>query len=815
MNTSHPSQYRISVRGLNGRATADQLTRRLQGIEGLSGVAVDLKTARIQFTLARPDKHSGAVNVAVEEIKRAGLTVPVVREEVDILNLRCAACVATLENGLRKIPGIADVKINFATQIGQIDLIDGAYDRDRLPNDIKAIGYEAVFHVSDEDTHRSDRRLRQELIIAAACTAVIFLLHMGQHPVRLLMISHRVSAVMQLLLTLPVLYAGRLFFKDALQRLLHRQTNMNSLIALGSGSALVYSLAATIMLFGPHAGSAPAVYYETTAMILTFILLGRYLEAKATQEARDAATGMVSLIPQTAARLTASGGEEQVDIHQLSIGDRVVVRPGQSIPADGVIIAGQTAVDESMFTGEAVPVVKKSSDAVIGGTVNVTGGITVAVTRVGSGTVLARMIRMVRDAQNAKAPIQRLADRVAGVFVPIVMATALVTLILWAILDPESDMLLLAPVAVLLVACPCALGLATPTAILVGTGRAARLGVLFKDGEVLERLSKADCFVFDKTGTLTEGTPYVEQVMPAEGITAPDLIQVAASAEHYSEHPYGKAIRNKAAADGIRAMPAESHIYTPGQGMEAMVDGRHIIIGRREFVAAGVADEQKVEMAKIEKAKGTTIIYAAADGQYLGALVLADAIKDGAAAVIETLIRQGREVLLLTGDNRYAGAIVAAKLGIKRVEAEATPEKKLVTIDSLRGAGFKTVMVGDGVNDAAALAAADIGIALGTGTDIAMKASDITITGRSLNGILTALDVSAATLRIIKQNLFWAFFYNVAMIPLAAGVLYPVFGLALTPAPAAAAMALSSIFVVSNSLRLRRLQPIVPSDNSN
>ncbi len=803
------------MRGLNGRATADLLTRRLQGIEGLSGVAVDLKTAQIQFTLARPDKHGAAVNVAVEEIKRSGLIVPVVREDVDILNLRCAACVTTLENGLRKIPGIADVRINFATQIGQIDLIDGAYDRERLPDDIRAIGYEAVFHVSDEDTHQSDRRLRQELVMAAACTVLIFLLHMGQHPFRLLMISHRVSAVVQLLLTLPVLYAGRLFFGDAWQRLRHRQANMNSLIALGSGSAFVYSLAATITLFGPQAGSAPAVYYETTAMILTFILLGRYLEAKATQEARDAATGMASLIPQTAARLTASGAEEQVDIHQVAVGDRIVVRPGQSIPADGVISAGHTAVDESMFTGEAIPVVKKSPDTVIGGTVNVTGGITVTVTRVGSGTVLARMIRMVQEAQSAKAPIQRLADRVAGIFVPIVIGVALLTLVMWAILDPESQMLLLAPVAVLLVACPCALGLATPTAILVGTGRAARLGVLFKDGEVLERLSKADCFVFDKTGTLTEGTPYVEQVMPAEGVTAADLVQLAASAEYYSEHPYGKAIRNKAAADGVKARPAESHTFAPGQGIEAVVDGRHITIGRREFVATGVADEQKAEMAKIEKAKGTTIIYATADGQYLGALVLADAIKDGAAAVIETLIRQGREVLLLTGDNRYAGAIVAAKLGIKRVEAEATPEKKLVTIDSLRGAGFKTVMVGDGVNDAAALAAADIGIALGTGADIAMKASDITITGRSLNGILTALYVSAATLRIIKQNLFWAFFYNVAMIPLAAGVLYPVFGLTLTPAPAAAAMALSSVFVVGNSLRLRRLQPIAPSDDSN
>jgi len=799
VNTSHPSQYRISVRGLNGRATADQLTRRLQGIEGLSGVAVDLKTARIQFTLARPDKHSGAVNVAVEEIKRAGLTVPVVREEVDILNLRCAACVATLENGLRKIPGIADVKINFATQIGQIDLIDGAYDRDRLPNDIKAIGYEAVFHVSDEDTHRSDRRLRQELIIAAACTAVIFLLHMGQHPVRLLMISHRVSAVMQLLLTLPVLYAGRLFFKDALQRLLHRQTNMNSLIALGSGSALVYSLAATIMLFGPHAGSAPAVYYETTAMILTFILLGRYLEAKATQEARDAATGMVSLIPQTAARLTASGGEEQVDIHQLSIGDRVVVRPGQSIPADGVIIAGQTAVDESMFTGEAVPVVKKSSDAVIGGTVNVTGGITVAVTRVGSGTVLARMIRMVRDAQNAKAPIQRLADRVAGVFVPIVMATALVTLILWAILDPESDMLLLAPVAVLLVACPCALGLATPTAILVGTGRAARLGVLFKDGEVLERLSKADCFVFDKTGTLTEGTLIVSRLAPLNGTTPAELLRLAASAEKYSNHPTAKALARLAAQAGVPLSEPADFTETAGRGIQARVNGEPIIVGRAQWLKDCGITEDFLKSVDLDEAEGYSLIFVARQKRCIGWVGLQDETRAEARESLAALMQHGvRCIAMVTGDRKPVAARVAREIGCAEVVAECLPQNKVEFVRQMKVRGYRVAVVGDGVNDAPALAAGDMGIAMGAaGSEVAIHSATIALMNNDLRRLPFLIRLSRMTRSVINQNILFGVFFIIG------GWSASAFGY-LSPIVAALLHNVGSLIVVFNSARLVR-----------
>jgi Cu+-exporting ATPase len=792
-----------------GKTDTGRLSERLKAVPGVSDVSVDGGSGIVSLQVDDSRRRHEAIAAILAEVDRAGLSIPQTWAEVDILNMRCAGCVTTLKHGLKRIPGIVDVRVNFATQTGRVEWMEGIYNRARLLEDIKDIGYEAVFHVDDRAQERDDRRLRRDLALAVACTSIIFILHMGEHLFHLFAVDPVVSALVQLALTLPVLYAGRTFFVDAAERLRHLQSDMNSLIALGSGSAFVYSLAITLrIVFG--GGQVPAVYYETTAMILTFILIGKYLEARATREARDAVTGMAQLIPQAVTRLSDDGTEEEIAVGELIPGDKVIVRPGQSIPADGIIIDGESAVDESLFTGEAMPVAKRSPDTVIGGTVNIGGGITVSITRTGSGTVLAGMIRMVREAQTNKAPIQRLADRVAGIFVPIVILTAVVTMFLWMIFSPGSKMVLLAPVAVLLVACPCALGLATPTAILVGTGRAARLGVLFRNGEILERLSKADCFVFDKTGTLTDGRPRVEKIIVAEGYASDDVLRLAASAEQYSEHPYGYAIRERATVEGIKFSSATRHELTPGQGVLADIDGHKIAVGRKTFVLNhGVADEQKAELAVIEQQEGAPVVYVTRDGSYLGAIVLADTIKDGAGNVVQTLLKQGREVIMLTGDNRFVAATIAARLGIKRVEAEATPEKKLATVDSLRRAEFTTAMIGDGVNDAAALAAADIGISLGTGTDIAMRASDITITGRSLDGVLTALNVSAATLKIIKQNLFWAFFYNIVMIPFAAGILYPFFGVTLSPALAAAAMALSSVFVVSNSLRLRNLQPFV------
>jgi len=798
----------IPVIGLKNPASAEQVSDRLRSLGGLTDVEVDALAGRITFRLKDPNTPDGNIQKALNEIRQSGLEVPTTREEIDIFNMRCAACVSTLENGLRKIPGISDARVNFATQTGQVEMVDGVYDRRRLIEDIRKIGYEAGFHLDDSEIERKTGRLKRDLIVAIACSIVIFALHAGQHLMGLFAIPIPLSATMQFILTLPVLYAGRSFFHDAWFQLRHFRANMNSLIALGSGSAFVYSVFASVFIFSGRAGGHTAIYFETTAMIITFILIGRFLEEKATKEARDAATGMSSLIPQRVTRISPEEREEEIDVSDLKLSDTVLVRPGGSIPADGIVSEGETTVDESLITGESMPVNKKAGDTVTGGTVNTGNGIKMKITRIGGGTVLARMIRMVREAQSEKAPIQRLADRVAGIFVPIVIGVALSTLILWALISPDSSMVLVAPVAVLLVACPCAMGLATPTAILVGTGRAARMGILFRSGGILEKLTKAATFVFDKTGTLTEGKPIVNRLIPAEGIPPETLLRYAASAEQYSEHPFGKAIRSRARADGIKFLTATEHENRPGRGLTARIEGREVLIGSRIFVeGTGIPEDQQEVMKKIGREEGTAVVYVVVDGNFMGAVVFTDTLKTGATQTIAELHKRGLETIMLTGDNVYSAASVAAKLGIKHIEADALPETKLTTIRSLRHTGRLTVMVGDGVNDAAALTAADIGIALGSGTDIAVKSSDITITGQSLDALLSALDISRSTLRIIKQNLFWAFFYNILMIPVAAGIFYPVFGLALSPVMAAAAMALSSVFVVTNSLRLKKLEP--------
>jgi Cu+-exporting ATPase len=808
MQNSDPKIVEIPVMGLNGSASSHDLAKRLSAIGGLDEVRVDPGTERIRFRLTDRGGPNGQMGRALEEIRKSGLELPITREEVDIFNLRCAACVNTLEMGLKDIPGISEARINFATQTGQIDLIDGLYNRDQLIADIKNIGYDADFHVDDSDELIGENGSRRDMIISIFCTGAIFALHFGQHILGLFTIRPAVSAIVQLVLTFPVLYAGQAIFIDAFSQFRRFRANMNTLVALGSGTAMVYSLVNTGGIVFGSINVHAAVYYETTAMIITFILIGRYLEKKATREARDAARGMSSLIPQTAVRLNSSREEEEIAIGDLKIGDTVLVRPGQSIPADGVIVDGETTIDESMFTGESIPVARNTPDKVTGGTVNIGNGIKMTVTQIGQGTVLARIIRMVRDAQGAKAPIQRLADRVAARFVSIVILISLLTLILWALLDPGSKMILIAPVAVLLVACPCAMGLATPTAVLVGTGRAARLGVLFRNGEILERLSDVSTYVFDKTGTLTDGRPVVDRIIPAEGITAETLLQYAASAEKYSEHPFAAALLEKAGREDLKLPAVDAHEIKPGRGLSADIAGRKVIVGRRSFVAdMGLSPEGQEAMKGREREERAAIVHVSLDGNYLGAITFTDTIKTGAAETIECLTKMGRETIMLTGDNNHSAAAVAARLKIKTFEAEALPENKLATIQSLSSTGRVTAMVGDGVNDAASLAAADIGIALGTGTDIAIKASDITITGKSLSAILTANDIARATLRIIKQNLFWAFFYNIIMIPVAAGILYPGFGITLSPALAAAAMAFSSVFVVTNSLRLKNLQP--------
>ena len=806
--SSFPDTIILPVKGLGKNSDALRLISNLKEIDGLVDVTLD--PGGKEMVIRRSDSNNGqdAILSAVREIRRAGLEIPVKRAELDIFNLRCAGCVKSLEDGLNKIPGIVQAQVNFATQTARVEYVGQLYDIKRLIGDIKRIGYEADFQHEEENRSKDAVRQGRRLSLILVCAGLIVLLHLTGSLLGWIKIGPVAMAVIQLLLTLPILYGGREIFIDAWHQLRHGRANMNSLVSLGAGTAFIYSLVVTYIIVGGGSGHQ-AVYFETTAMIIAFIMIGRYLEARATREARDAALAISSLLPQTVTRLKSDGSESLIELEKVTMGDILVVRPGGSVPCDGVVIEGQTVIDESLLTGESLPVDKKESDAVIGGTVNSGSPIKIRVTRTGKATVIARITRLVREAQSKKAPIQKLADKVAGIFVPLVILVAILTFVFWILFDPTSSFVLLAPVAVLLVACPCALGLATPTAVLVGTGRAARLGILIRDAEVLEKLTGADCFIFDKTGTLTVGRPEVEQVKPAAGLTSDYLLQMAAAVEKYSEHPFGLAILERAKTLELEIPEVKEFHYVPGKGVKAEVKGQDVIVGRRSFILeSGLAEGEEKEIRPIEKEGGVTGVYVSVDGRFAGVIILGDTIKEGARSVIDFLREKGKHLIMLTGDNFYSAAAVASKLGLKHIEAEMTPDKKLSTIHSLGRAGYRTAMVGDGVNDAAALAAADIGMALGSGTDIAMKASDVTLAGKSLTGVTTAVQIADATMRIIKQNLFWAFIYNIAMIPLAAGLFYPLFNLTLSPVMAAAAMSLSSIFVVTNSLRLKKFEPV-------
>jgi Cu+-exporting ATPase len=811
-------QIDIEVKDGLTASSASTAKDSLGKIEGLTDISIDPRDSRVRFRLDNSKSPNGEIKRAVEELSGLGLKVGLETAEVDIYNMHCAGCVATIENGLKKIPGIVDARINFATQTGEIEILPTMYERRRLIDDIKGLGYEAGFHTGQPRDESNLARRKRDVEIAVVFGLLVIILHAGQHLFRLFTLPAPVSAVIQLVLTLPVLYAGRTFFDDALRQIRHVRFNMNSLVALGSGAAFVYSVYVTGQLLS-GSEMVPSVYFETTAMIIAIVLIGRWLEDRSTKEAREAVTEMATLLPQTAVRLNVDGNEEVLPLDNIAVGDTLLVRPGGTVPVDGIITDGETTIDESMLTGESMPVEKSMGDGVTGGTVNISGGFKYTATRVGSGLAVSRMIRMVREAQNKKAPVERLVDKVAGIFVPIVIIIAVVAGLIWRFALPETQMFLTTSVAVLLIACPCALGLATPTAILVGTSRAARLGVFFHDARILELMTKVNCVVFDKTGTLTDGKAQVEKVLPAEGISDYDLLRYAASAERYSEHPFAVAINKRAINEGLKLEEVTDHKVIPGRGVVATVDGRTVIMGQRKLLAESngeskLSDGEISTMRKIEEAEGTAVVHVAVGARYFGTVTLADAIKPGALWAVEQLQKDGKEVIMMTGDNYRAAVSTATKLGIKRVEAEMSPEMKLATIYTLKQAGFVTAMVGDGINDAAALSAAHVGIALGTGTDIAMKAADVSITGESLEAIASAMHLVREIYRKIRQNLFWAFFYNIIMIPLATGALYPVFGLVLSPVFSAAAMAISSLFVVSNSLRLRNLEPLSPAVRS-
>jgi Cu+-exporting ATPase len=646
-----------------------------------------------------------------------------------------------------------------------------------------------------------------------ALTAPVFILEMGSH---IFGLHHLISATasnwLQLVLATPVvLWAGWPFFERGWKSLQTRNLNMFTLIALGTGVAWVYSVVATLLphVFPPAlrgSDGAVPVYFEAAAVITVLVLVGQVLELRAREQTGGAIRALLNLAPKTARRLTDNDSEQEIEIDAVSVGDRLRVRPGERIPVDGEVIEGKSSVDESMVTGESLPVSKTTGAKVIGGTINGSGALVMRATGVGRDTVLARIVQMVAEAQRSRAPIQRLADQVASWFVPLVIAVAALAFVAWAMFGPEPrfSYALIAAVSVLIIACPCALGLATPMSIMVGVGRGAQSGVLIKSAEALERMEKIDTLVIDKTGTLTEGKPKVTVVRPASFISEADLLKFAASLEHASEHPLGAAIVAAAKERNIALAPVADFDAPSGKGVSGVIDGHRVVVGNRRIMNDADIDtaafDDEVERLRTD---GGTAVYVGLDGKAAGVVAVADPIKATTASALRKLADSHVHVIMLTGDNQTTAKAVAAKLGISDVKADVLPEDKAKIVRDLRRDGHAVAMAGDGVNDAPALAAADVGIAMGTGTDVAIESAGITLLKGDLEGISRARLLSEATMANIRQNLFFAFIYNAAGVPIAAGVLYPAFGLLLSPIIAAAAMSLSSVSVIANALRLR------------
>ncbi len=810
----------LPVTGMTCASCVARTERALGKVAGVDKVAVNLATERATVTF---DPHAVLTGDIVAAVEDAGYGVVTAQETLPILGMTCASCVSRVEKALRTPPGVLRAEVNLATEKATVTYLPGQATRQDLVDAVRGAGYDvvepapgageaAVAAAADaEEAARAAayHTLKLKVAVGFALSIFIFLGTMQPHWFPFLPAWMHNGYLLWGLASIVQFWVGRQFYTTAWAALKHGTTTMNTLVALGSSAAYIYSVLGLLFpAFFEHQGLGEPMYFDSSAFIITLILTGRLLEARAKGQTGAAIKALIGLQPRTA-RVVRGGVETDVPVAEVLAGDRVVVRPGEKVPVDGVVEEGSSPVDESMLTGEPIPVGKHPGDEVIGATLNTTGSFTLRATKVGSETALAQIVRLVQQAQGTKPPIARLADVIAAWFVPAVIAIATVTLVVWLVWGPQPALnyALLNFVAVLVIACPCALGLATPTAIMVGTGKGAENGVLIRDGAALETAHKLDVVVLDKTGTLTEGKPRVTDVVPFDdaGGAAPPLdedglLRLVAGAERGSEHPLAAAILAEADARGVATPRATAFEAIAGHGIRAVVDGHTVVAGNERL--AGDAGERAALLA----GQGKTVVSVLVDDVPAGAIAVADTLKPSSAAAVGRLRQLGLDVVMLTGDQEATARAIAAEAGIDHVIAGVLPQEKASEVAALQRDGSRVAMVGDGINDAPALAQADVGMAIGTGTDVAMEASDVTLVSGDLGGVTTAVQLSRATIRTVKQNLFWAFAYNVALIPLAAGAFYPAFGILLSPIWAAAAMGLSSVTVVSNSLRLRRFR---------
>jgi len=809
----------LRITGMTCSTCAATLTKGLRQTYGVEEANVNFASekASIEYDTSKID-----LSKLNSTIAGLGYGVATIKSVFPISGMTCAGCAGRVEKALKGVPGVISANVNLASEKASVEYTEGT-DISGFKKAVAAAGYKLGAEIEEIGdmavvARHELKTIRNKLIVAAVLAVTIMLLSFGP--------GFGGKALLLWALATPVqFWAGLSFYRGAWGALKHRTADMNTLIAVGTSAAYFYSVVVVLFPGIFTSGELEAnLYFDTSAMIIAIILLGRFLEARAKGRTSDALKKLMNLKPKTA-RIVRNGQEKEIPVEDVIAGYEIIIRPGESIPVDGIVSEGFSSIDESMITGESLPVDKKPGDEVLGATINKTGSFRFKATRVGKDTALSRIIRLVEEAQGSKAPIQRLADVISSYFVPIVIGIATITFIVWYFAGPSPSLTFafLNFIAVLIIACPCALGLATPTAIMVGTGKGAENGILIRNAEALERAHKVDTILLDKTGTLTRGKPMVTNVIATPSFTEDEILKISAAAEYGSEHPLGEAIVREAHHRALKLQKASSFSAIPGHGVEAKIGNNKLLLGNLKLMKQhGINIDDLEKEANRLHAEGKTVMLLSLNGKAAGLIALADTLKNDAFKAIEALNKMGIETIMLTGDNKRTAGAIAREAGIDRVLAEVLPQHKADEVKRLQREGRVVAMVGDGINDAPALAQADIGIAIGTGTDIAMETGDITLIRGELQGIATAISLSKRTIRTVKQNLFWAFAYNTALIPVAAGVLYLAFssgdtpsGLKfilgdygfLNPIMAAVAMAASSLTVVSNSLRLRNFKP--------